>query len=138
MAAEDTTAVGGWQFALGERSVRLRRPADDLGAYPGVGFSCPEEALQDLITLLTRVEESDRYRAASGRPSGPCAITLHAGQARLHIPALAHGTREDEGWQPARMVDLRYGDVPTLLRKVSSLVDGTYGRGPGSSDTSGR
>ncbi|SFO83177.1 hypothetical protein SAMN05421810_101103 [Amycolatopsis arida] len=122
--------AGSWQVEIRRESFYLHRgEADDLGAYPGIGFSCPEHALPSLVASLKLVAGTRAYQENQRRPSGSCAITLDSGRACLHIPVITYGAHREGQWQRASVVEIRYGEVPTLLERLESLLDGTYGRG---------
>lgn len=120
--------AGAWQVEFGPKAVRLTRGvADDLGALPHSGFSCPEEALPALVVALGFIERTAACGPDSGQPNGPCGIMLNAGRARIFLPTITHGVNGEQKWQKASSVEIRYADVPTALRRVTSLLDGTYG-----------
>lgn len=132
--------AGSWQVEIRRDSFRLHRgEADDLGAYPEAGFSCPEDALPGLVVALRLVEATEAYRENPGRPAGPCAITLDSGRANLHLPLNTYGAHREGQWQKVSSVEIQNGELPILLRRVGSVLDGTYGQVVrGDSHTSGR
>ena len=132
--------AGAWQVEIRRESFYLNRgEADDLGAYPEAGFSCPEDALPGLVVTLKLVEATEAYRENPGHPVGPCAITLDSGRVNLHLPVITYGAHREGKWQKVPSVEIRYGEVPVLLRRIESVLDGTYGQVVrGDSHTSGR
>ncbi|WP_394360708.1 hypothetical protein [Amycolatopsis sp. SB7-3] len=110
--------AGAWQVEIQSDRFRLHRgQANDLTTFPSTGFSCPEDALSGLVVTLKLVATTKAYLDNPRRPVGPCAITLESGRASIHIPVITDGAR----------LGIRYGEVPILLRRVESLLSGTYG-----------
>jgi hypothetical protein len=122
--------AGAWQVEVRREGFYLHRgEAVDLSTYPTTGFSCPEEALRGLVVSLKLVMTTRTYQEAPRRPVGPCAITLDAGRASVYLPVITYGPH----------LEIRYGEVPILLQRLESLLEGTYGKVVrGDSHTSGR
>lgn len=121
--------AGAWQVEVrAETACLTRGEADDLGALPRSGFSCPEEALPDLVVVLKLIERTAAYQESARSSNGPCGITLYVGRARIHVPVITHGVGRDFRWQKASAVEIRFGEVALTRRRVESLLDGTYGQ----------
>ncbi|MFE0021932.1 hypothetical protein [Amycolatopsis sp. NPDC059021] len=120
--------AGSWVVEIRRESAYLLRgEADDLGAYPGVGFSCPEDALPGLAVTLKQVQDTAAYQQAEAQPTGPCAIVHEGERVHLHCRGvIGYGTLWAGRWRKASQVEIGYGDIPALLRKVESLLAGQY------------
>ncbi|MFK0249256.1 hypothetical protein ACIQUM_31545 [Amycolatopsis azurea] len=110
--------AGAWQVEIQPDRFRLHRgEANDLATFPSTGFSCPEDALPGLVVALKLVATTKAYWEDPRRPVGPCAITLESGRASVHLPVITYRAH----------AEIRYGEVPILLERVESLLNGTYG-----------
>ncbi|WP_181771263.1 hypothetical protein [Amycolatopsis pittospori] len=110
--------AGAWHVEVRRESFYLHRgEAADLSTFPTTGFSCPEEALPGLVVSLKLIMTTRTYREGSHRPVGPCAITLDSGRANVHLPVITYGPH----------LEIRYGEIPALLQRLESLLNGTYG-----------
>ncbi|OXM53746.1 hypothetical protein CFP71_21275 [Amycolatopsis thailandensis] len=110
--------AGAWQVETRRESFYLHRgETGDLSTSPTTGFSCPEESLPGLVAALKLVMSTKAYQEDARRPVGPCAITLESGRANVHVPVITYGAH----------LEIRYGEVPILLGRLESLLNGTYG-----------